>query len=223
MDALMKDRLKESRQAYDKIHKLKGFADEKESYEVIATFLKGKKAIDIGCGSGFIEQFSPDDIVGVDFSMEALKIARGNGARHLCQAVAEALPFRDNAFDISVSFGVLEHTVEQCQAIREMARVSKVQILIVHAKLPFCLEIIRRPALKLFGLKEQPVEKPLSMKELKKMAYSYGLKVIFEGLWNYIDLRWISRRLPYGLVKFPSHHLLITIKSNNLMRKFTGG
>lgn len=222
MNMAIKDILEKSRRDYDKLHREQGFGDEKESYEVVATLIGGKRALDIGCGSGFLEQFYPDDIVGVDFSKEALKLARENGAKYLCQAPAERLPFKDNAFEVSVSFGVLEHVALQFEAIQEMARVSRVQILIVHARLPLGLEIIRPFILKLFGLKDQPIEKPLSLRELRKMARASGLKVIFEGLWNYIDLRWLWKRIPYGIIKWPSHHLLIAIKSKNLNRRFTG-
>lgn len=201
------EKIKSSRQDYDSLHKETGFGDEKEAYEVLAHLLKGNKALDIGCGSGFIEEMDPET-VGVDFSFEALKIARGNGPARFVQCSAEMLPFKQDAFDISVSFGVLEHCIDQGLCMQEMARVSKMQILIVHARLPWGLEVIRPWVLKLFGLKDQPVEKPLCMRTLKKMAKGAGLKVVFEGLWNYVDLRWICKKIPYGISKWPSHHLL---------------
>jgi len=206
-------RLKQSQKAYDYLHKETGFQDEKEAYEVLAYFVKGNRALDIGCGYGFMEQISRE-VVGLDFSLEALKIAKTKGAHRLLQAIAEMLPFKDNAFDVSVSFGVLEHCVDQYRCIQEMARVSNIQILIVHASLPWGLELIRPLALKLLGLKDQPVEKPLSMKNLKEMTRASGLRVIFEGLWNYIDLRWICKAIPYGIMKIPSHHFLVTIKTD---------
>lgn len=208
-------------QEYDKLHKQGGFADERESYEVVATLLKGKKTVDIGCGSGFIESICKD-VIGCDFSFEALQIARTNGAKRLIQCSADNLPFKEDAFEISVSFGVLEHIINQEEAISEMARISKTQIFIVHASLPYGLELIRKPVLRLFGLKDQPVEIPFLMKRLKKIVNNSGLKIIFEGFWNYVDLRWLFNRLPYGIIKWPSHHLLITIKSKNIKRKFTG-
>ena len=215
------EELKTAREEYDVLHRDAGFGDEKEAYEVLAHLLKGNRALDIGCGSGFIEEMDKN-IVGLDFSFEALKIARGKGAARLVQSSAEMLPFKENAFDVSVSFGVLEHCVNQYRCVQEMARVSRIQILIVHARLPWGLEFIRRPVLRLFGLKDQPVEKPLSMKALKRMARTCGLKVIFEGLWNYVDLRWLWKKIPYGIIKWPSHHFLVAIKSEHLDRKFFG-
>ncbi|MFH1905642.1 MAG: class I SAM-dependent methyltransferase [bacterium] len=210
-----------SMEGYDKLHKEGGFADERESYEVVAALLKGKRAVDIGCGSGFIESIC-SDIIGCDFSFEALQIARANGAKRLIQCSADNLPFKENSFEVSVSFGVLEHIINQEEAISEMARISEAQIFIVHASLPYGLELIRKPILRLFGLKDQPVEIPFSRDRLKKLVNNSGLKIIFEGFWNYVDLRWLFRWIPYGIVKWPSHHLLITIKSKNIRREFTG-
>lgn len=223
MDKTTKEKLKKSEKQYDRLHVDSGFSEEMESYEVVATLLKGKKAVDIGCGSGYMERLFPDDITGVDFSKEALKIAKKNGAKHLVHAPAENLPFKDNEFEISASFGVLEHVVDQLKAVQEMARVSKVQILIVHASLPYGLELVRPFFAKLLGLKDQPIEKPFSMRKIKKMVKACGLKLVFQGFWNYIDLRWIWKRLPYGLIKWPSCHLLVTIKSENINRVFMKG
>ena len=121
--------LKWSEREYDKLHKGKGFYEEREYYETLATLLKGKKAVDICCGEGYVEHFAPD-VVGVDFSEEALKRAKKNGAKKLVKAVAEDLPFKDNEFEVSLSAGSLEHMVDQQAALNEMARVSKVQIVV---------------------------------------------------------------------------------------------
>lgn len=214
-------RLKRSKDEYQKLHENVGFSEEEEYYRVIAAFMKGNKSVDIGCGYGFVERFSVET-VGVDFSSEALKVARERCANSLVVAPAENLPFRDDAFDVSLSLGVLEHCAEQNIAMKEMIRVSNIQILIVHAKLPYLLEHIRPFVLRIFGLKDQPIEKPLSMDEIKTMLSSKGSRVIVEGVWNYIDLRWLWKRIPYGIVKFPSHHFVVAIKTDNRERRFLG-
>ena len=213
--------LNQSQEEYDLIHKEVGFSEEPEYYEVVGTLLRGTKSVDIGCGYGFIERYSPET-VAVDFSEEALKIAEKNGAKKTVKATAEDLPFSDDEFEISTSVGVLEHCADQKKSVSEMVRVSKIQILIVHAKLPYGLESIRRPVTKLFGLHDQPIEDPLSLKQIKKMLNKAGSRVIVEGVWNYIDLRWLWQKLPYGLIKWPSHHFIIAIKTKNLNRKFLG-
>jgi len=216
------NKLKKSESGYDKLHYQKGFGEEMELYQTLASLLKGKKSVDIGCGSGFIEKFSPET-VGVDFSTEALKIAKKNGAKHLVKAEAENLPFPDDEFEISLSNGVLEHCFDQKKAISEMVRVSKIQIIIAHARLPWGLEYVRKPLVEgLFGLKDQPIEKPLSVGQIERMLNNSGSRVMIRGVWNYIDPRWIWKRLPYGTIKIPSHHFIVAIKTKNQKRKFLG-
>lgn len=212
----------QSQKDYDLLHRQFGFGEEVELYEMLASLLKGKKAIDIGCGSGLIEKFCPE-IVGVDFSEEALKIAKKNGAKHLIKAEAENLPFLNNEFEISLSNGVLEHCFNQEKAISEMVRVSTTQIIIAHARFPFGLEYIRKPIVEgILGLKDQPIEKPLSLSQIEKMLNQNDSRVLIRGVWNYIDPRWLWKKLPYGFLKWPSHHFIISIKTKNLKRKFLG-
>ncbi len=215
-------KIKKFESDYNKLHHQEGFGEEMELYQILADLLKGKKAVDIGCGSGLVEKFSPET-VGVDFSQEALKIAKRNGAKHLVKAEAENLPFADDEFEISLSNGVLEHCFDQEKAISEMVRISKIQIIIAHARLPFYLEYIRKPIIEeIFGLKDQPIEKPLSMGQIERMLNSCGSRVMIRGVWNYIDPRWLWKKLPYGIIRWPSHHFVISVKTQNLQRKFLG-
>jgi len=213
--------VKYSEEGYDKWHSNTGFEEESEYYKMLGALLKGTKSVDIGCGSGFVEVFSPNT-VGVDFSQEALNIAKKNGAKKLVKASAEELPFKNDEFEISLSNGVLEHCYDQEKAISEMVRISKIQILIVHAKLPYGLENIRKPIGAIFGLRDQPIENPLSAEEIEKMLKKNGSPVLVRGVWNYIDLRWLWCKLPYGIVKIPSHHFIISMKTANLERRFLG-
>ena len=217
----LKNDLKYSKSGYDAIHQTDGFGEEEEGYKILGLLLRGKKSVDIGCGYGLVERYSPET-VAVDFSKEALKVASSNGAKRVVQAYAEKLPFSDNEFDIALSLGVLEHCAGQELAVKEMTRVAEMQILVVHASLPFGLEKIRKPVLKLFALKDQPIEKPLTLKQMEFWLNKHGSKVMVRGIWNYIDLRWLWKKIPYGLVKWPSHHFVIAIKSPNLERKFLG-
>ncbi|MCX6704742.1 MAG: methyltransferase domain-containing protein [Candidatus Woesebacteria bacterium] len=212
--------LKWSEREYDKLHKGRGFYEEREYYETLAALLKGKKAVDICCGEGFVEHFAPN-VVGVDFSEEALKRAKKNGAKKLVKAAAEDLPFKDNEFEVSLSAGSLEHMVDQQAALNEMARVSKIQIVVCHAKLPWVYGFLRSLVAFLYGWKQdQPIEHPLSLDELNIMVERAGLKVIFQGIFNYVDLRWIWKKIPYGLIKIPSHYFFITSKSSSTKRRF---
>ncbi|MFC1721527.1 class I SAM-dependent methyltransferase [Patescibacteria group bacterium] len=215
------ERLRKSQAGYDKLHSNAGFSEEPEYYEILGTLLKGTNSVDIGCGYGFIELFSPET-VGVDFSAKALAAAKKKGMKHAVQAPAEKLPFRDNEFEVALSNGVLEHCVDQAKSVREMVRVSKIQILVVHAKLPWPFSQLCPLINWMFNLKDQPIEDPLSLREIKKMLKDAKSRTFIEGVWNYIDLRWIHKKLPYGLIKWPSHHFVIAMKTKNMERKFLG-
>lgn len=211
-----------ARKKYDLLHQEKGFAEEVELYQMLGILLKGKKSIDIGCGSGLVEKFSPQTL-GVDFSKAALNQAKKSGVKFLVQASADNLPFKDNEFEVALSNGVLEHIEDQEKAISEMVRISKFQIIIAHARLPWGLEYIRKPIIEgLLGLKDQPIEKPLSLRQIENLLLKNNSRVLIRGVWNYIDPRWLWKALPYGLIKIPSHYFVIAIKTKNLKRKFLG-
>lgn len=209
------------REGYEALYRNSYLVEEDEVYQVLAIWLRGNQAVDIGCGVGLVEKYCPETF-GVDFSWFALKQAQQNGAQRLVQADAEALPFKDDSFQIALSNGVLEHLQRPQKAISEMARSARMQVLIVHAPLPFPLEWLRPLVNWLWKLEKQPWDKPLSRRKLKKLLSRAGLKVIYEGFWNYIDLRFLWSKIPYGLLKFPSHHFLVTMKSPTLQRRFMG-
>jgi ubiquinone/menaquinone biosynthesis C-methylase UbiE len=96
---------------------------------------KDKRVLEIGCGLG--KDFARFILNGakataIDFSPESLKLTarrleifglKGN----LCVADAENLPFKDNAFDLLFSWGVLHHTPETRKAVGEIRRCLKPQ------------------------------------------------------------------------------------------------
>jgi ubiquinone/menaquinone biosynthesis C-methylase UbiE len=94
--------------------------------------VKDKLVLDVGCGSGrFVEVMSRwgASIVGLDYSnaVDAAKKVTdelGYFAEYV-QGDALQLPFADNTFDAVYSIGVLQHTADPLQALREMCRVLK--------------------------------------------------------------------------------------------------
>ena len=70
------------------------------------------RAVDIGSGS---RRFRPN-VVTMDL------VARGNVD---CVADAQAIPFRDEAFDAAVSFAVLEHVEDPARLVAEALRVLR--------------------------------------------------------------------------------------------------
>lgn len=78
-----------------------------------------------GCGLGLyvkaLRRFSPH-VYGIDIDG---KVLRGAQLPDLCLGAAEALPFPDNTFDTVLSHEVIEHVMDDREAVAEMARVLK--------------------------------------------------------------------------------------------------
>jgi len=97
---------------------------------------KDKKILEAGCGTGrfcieLARRFPDSDIIGVDISDKALKMAKeGYRLRRLKNISFRKgdifkLPFKDNFFDVVFNKGVIEHFNNYDDIIREMVRVTK--------------------------------------------------------------------------------------------------
>lgn len=202
----------QSRDDYENIHRKKFYGPGDGSYDILAMFSRGNKTIDIACGEGTIEQMAPET-VGVEFSLNALKKAKAKGAKFLVLADAHALPFKNNAFDLAISNGNLEHFANPQLAINEMARVSKVQIQIVHKYPPIPLAPLLFSILTAFlQIKHQPIEKPIPENKLIQMTENAGLKIIYKGVWTLpFNYGRVIKFLP-EIKKLPVCSFIITIK-----------
>jgi SAM-dependent methyltransferase len=89
--------------------------------------------LDAGCGDGVhaevLEQQTPGGRlrVGVDVSAVALAATRRRAGPdwQLVQASVERLPFEDDVFDVTFSYGVIAYTGEPHRSIAELARVTR--------------------------------------------------------------------------------------------------
>lgn len=89
--------------------------------------LEGKRVLDVGCGIGaYLSQFLrfTPRAYGVEVNMARLVQAREKAPRVL-QAVAEALPFKDEIFDMVFLHEVLEHVADDAKALGEACRVVR--------------------------------------------------------------------------------------------------
>ena len=97
----------------------------------------GERVLDVGCGPGTLDRWlahrtgGANPIVGMDISpyltREAGALARSEGLDGVIEfreGSAEALPFPDNSFDVSMSFTVIQ-LVDANQMLAEMVRVTK--------------------------------------------------------------------------------------------------
>lgn len=98
------------------------------------------KVLDVGCGSmeylSYVKRSQDNYLVGLDFSKNALKIAKKNAKNKnvaLVRGAAEYLPFTENIFDNVLCIEVMHHldSIDDCkQIIGEINRVSKLNALL---------------------------------------------------------------------------------------------
>ena len=88
--------------------------------------LLGKKALEVGCGCGYIMSNLSDmlDITGVDSSETEVDCARRRGL-NVIRANGEKMPFHENSFDIVYGNYLLMWNREPEKIIKEMFRVSR--------------------------------------------------------------------------------------------------
>jgi ubiquinone/menaquinone biosynthesis C-methylase UbiE len=93
---------------------------------------KDKLVLDAGCGGGrytnAILTFGAKKVVGVDYGVQGLSIARKNYKKKKLFFKKEnvlKLSFKDNTFDVVFSNGVLHHTQNVKKGISELVRVCK--------------------------------------------------------------------------------------------------
>ena len=117
--------------------------------------------LDVGCGTGVVDRWlvrhtaGQNRIIGVDINRylleEAMALARKEGLEgpiEFREGSAEALPFPDNSFDVTMSMTVIEE-VDAQQMLAEMVRVTKpggrVAVIARAVDMPFLMNL-RLPA-----------------------------------------------------------------------------
>lgn len=96
-----------------------------------AAWLAGKTILEAGCGAGrFLEvaAASGATVVGVDLTRAvdaAALTVKGRPNAHVVQASIYELPFRDGAFDLCYSIGVIQHTPDPARSLEALPRVVK--------------------------------------------------------------------------------------------------
>ena len=102
------------------------FIDRLET-DLVLEHAAGKDVLEVGCGTGLIlNRVAPvaNRAAGIDLSSGMLEKARERGLE-VYKANATELPFDDGTFDVVYSFKVLAHVEAIDVALREMARVTR--------------------------------------------------------------------------------------------------
>jgi ubiquinone/menaquinone biosynthesis C-methylase UbiE len=157
--------------------------------------------LDLGCGDGTILRSMDSTLfkVGLDISYTALKLAK---VGHPILASSEALPFRQNAFDLLMCTEVLEHLPPIIfeTALSEIRKVAKRYILI---SVPFDEDLSQKQARckncgHIFHIHLHL--RSFDMSKLKKMFPDYDLKeYCFSGPLEKTVPSWVLRiRRQYG-------------------------
>lgn len=127
--------------------------------ELVLPEEKTVKILDAGCGEGFISNlifsnFTNVEIVGLEYTDEALKIARNlNKEITYIQGDIYQMPFQNRSFDIVLCTEVLEHLSNPEDALKELNRVADSFLLLTVPNEPwFCLgNLIALKNIKSFG------------------------------------------------------------------------
>jgi len=96
-------------------------------YVFASRFVAGRRVLDAGCGTGYGSAElarSAASAIGLDVAVEAVEFARRHFAEpQFVNGSAAAFPFRAGAFDVVVSFEMIEHLREQAGFLAECRRV----------------------------------------------------------------------------------------------------
>lgn len=102
------------------------------SYDFAATYCRGGRVLDLGCGSGygtFRIAGVAEAVTGVDVAEDAVAFARARYSRpnlsFLPIVPGGRLPFPDDSFDVVLSFQVIEHVHDVRGYLEEARRVLR--------------------------------------------------------------------------------------------------
>jgi 2-polyprenyl-3-methyl-5-hydroxy-6-metoxy-1,4-benzoquinol methylase len=105
------------------------FLNHLKVYRFAAQFCRGKRILDVGCGTGYGTAYLAESAIsaaGVDFSRQAVRFAQkryGSSKAHFLRMSAESLAFADQSFDFVISIENFEHLQDHRANLRDISRV----------------------------------------------------------------------------------------------------
>ncbi len=155
---------------YDDIyeHRTSVWEDQGRTPEFIRYFadlvagLSTGRLLEIGCGEGILlATLRAEEKVAVDLSATALVRAHERTGAACAVGLAEKLPLPDDAFDVAVSVGVMEHFLDADGATREIARILRpggYYVALIHVAVSRRQEALQKVREYIF-----PVPRPLAL------------------------------------------------------------
>lgn len=150
-------------------------------YYWIASSLKGRKVLDVGCGSGYGSYYLSlfaDSVVGIDNDMRVIEWAKQHFKRpNLSFEVGDALNMRftPNTFDVVVCVEVIEHLClrDQEKLLKQIKSVcsNKLYITTPNAD-PLCFRVMALESAKSYGLCKFHIRE-LCPDDFKKLLQKY--------------------------------------------------
>lgn len=119
------------------------FVNHQKFYIFAGQFVQGKRAVDVGCGSGHgcevLKKSGANEVHGCDVSKASIEFAKkrfGSCAEFCAQGITDMKGYAEGFADVAMSSEVLEHIKEygrEREAIREMKRITKKDGLVIVA------------------------------------------------------------------------------------------
>lgn len=90
---------------------------------VYERYLAHMKVLDVGCASGTFLRYFGCDSVGLDISLDDVRLCRTAGLNVIAADLNEGLPITDGSFEVAFCSHVLEHVDSPIDVLRELYRV----------------------------------------------------------------------------------------------------
>ena len=126
----------EYKSIYERMPRIQNETDNSAAcLEAILGNIKGNTVLDMGCGTGYVVDWlaarrTDLSLTGADFIIEAGTRERSPAIRFE-EAMIEALPFADGAFETVICTHVLEHILDFGKALSELRRVAAKRLIII--------------------------------------------------------------------------------------------
>ena len=173
-------------------------------YKFAEGYIKGKKVLDVGCGTGYGTSLlaqTAEQVVGIDISKKAIDYAKENySGKNIRFFIGNAVNLnflKKNSFDIIVSFEVIEHIAEYRRYLEEMSCLLK----------PEGILIISTPNKRYSSPNSEKPENPFHviefrLSEFRKLMEEYFSEVKIYGQNPQMRIKqFVKRLLPRRVLK----------------------